>query len=259
MTTRVLSFYGTTIGKKVVMATSGLIVVGWLVLHMLGHVAAFAGRDAYNEYAAFLADRPPLLWGQRIVMIVALSAHIHAAFSLWARNSEARPKQYMQRKDIATNYAALTMRYGGLVLLSFIIYHVLHLTVGMTSHLGYEFRPGDVYNNLVLGFQRPAVAGFYILAQCALGMHLFHGIWSLTQTLGLDHPKYNPLRQLVSAGLTLVIVLGFISVPVSVLTGVLRPVGVNEAGESTDEAVDARGSARERNGAGATDKEGLGT
>jgi succinate dehydrogenase / fumarate reductase cytochrome b subunit len=134
----------------------------------------------------------------------------------------------VQRQNLATNYAALTMRYGGLVLLSFIIYHVLHLTVGMTEHLGYTFVRGDVYNNLVLGFQRPVVAGFYILAQCALGMHLFHGIWSLTQTLGLDHPKYNPLRQLAAGALTLVIVLGFISVPISVLTGVLQPVPTDE-------------------------------
>lgn len=228
MTTRAISFYGTTIGKKVVMAVSGLVVVGWLVLHMLGHVAAFAGREAYNEYAAFLADRPPLLWGQRIVMLVALTVHIHAAFSLWSRNNEARPRGYVQRKNLATNYAALTMRYGGLVLLSFIIYHVLHLTVGMTEHLGYTFVRGDVYNNLVLGFQRPVVAGFYILAQCALGMHLYHGIWSLTQTLGLDHPKYNPLRHGATVALTLVIVLGFVSVPISVLTGVLQPVPTEE-------------------------------
>lgn len=228
MTTRAISFYGTTIGKKVVMASSGLVVVGWLVLHMLGHVAAFGGRDVYNEYAAFLANRPPLLWGQRIVMLVALTAHIHAAFSLWSRNSEARPRAYVQRKNLATNYAALTMRYGGLVLLSFIIYHVLHLTVGMTEHLGYTFVHGDVYNNLVLGFQRPVVAGFYILAQCALGMHLYHGIWSLTQTLGADHPKYNPLRQLAAAGLTIVVVLGFVSVPISVLTGILKPVPTDE-------------------------------
>ena len=224
MTTSATSFYGTTIGKKVAMATSGLIIVGWLVLHMLAHLATFAGRDAYNTYAAFLADRPPLLWGQRLVMLAAIATHIHAAFSLWSRNNEARPTAYYRRKDLATNYAALTMRYGGLVLLSFIIYHVLHLTVGMTSHLGYEFVRGDVYNNLVLGFQRPAVAGFYILAQGALGMHLYHGIWSLTQTLGADHPKYNGLRQLIAITLTLVIVLGFISVPISVLTGTLVPV-----------------------------------
>jgi succinate dehydrogenase / fumarate reductase, cytochrome b subunit len=223
MTTRAMKFYATTIGKKVVMAVSGFVVVGWLFLHMLGHIAAFAGRDAYNAYAALLADRPPLLWGQRLVLAAALIAHIAAAFQLWARNNDARPRGYARRKDLATNYAALTMRYGGLVLLSFIIYHVLHLTVGMTSHLGYEFVRGDVYNNLVLGFQRPLVAGFYLLAQIALGMHLYHGIWSLTQTLGADHPKYNGLRQLVASGLTLVIVLGFVSVPISVLTGVLAP------------------------------------
>jgi succinate dehydrogenase / fumarate reductase cytochrome b subunit len=223
MTTRAIRFYATTIGKKVVMAVSGFVVVGWLFLHMLGHVAAFSGRTTYNAYAALLADRPPILWGQRLVLAAALIAHISAAFQLWALNNEARPRSYAQRKDLATNYAALTMRYGGLVLLSFIIYHVLHLTVGMTGHLGYEFVQGDVYNNLVLGFQRPLVVAFYLVAQVALGMHLYHGIWSLTQTMGADHPKYNGLRQSVAAGLTVIIVLGFISVPISVLTGILQP------------------------------------
>jgi succinate dehydrogenase / fumarate reductase cytochrome b subunit len=115
------------------------------------------------------------------------------------------------------------MRYGGVWLLLFIVYHLLHLTVGWTEPLGYTFVHGDVYNNLVQGFQRPLVAGFYILAQCALGMHLFHGIWSLTQTLGWDHPKYNPLRRAVAMGLTAIIILGFISIPISVLTGTLTP------------------------------------
>jgi succinate dehydrogenase / fumarate reductase cytochrome b subunit len=235
MTTRATTFYGTTIGKKVVMATSGLIVVGWLALHMLGNVAVFAGREAYNEYASFLAERPPLLWGQRLVMIAAITAHIAAAFSLWSRNNEARPRSYYQRKDLATNYAALTMRYGGLTLLAFIIFHILHLTVGITAPMGYEFVPGDVYNNLVLGFQRPAVAGFYILAQCALGMHLYHGIWSLTQTLGADHPKYNGLRTGAASVLTIVIVLGFVSIPISVLTGILEPVATDSAAEEAAE------------------------
>lgn len=223
MTTRAMRFYATTIGKKVVMAVTGFVVVGWLVLHMLGHVAAFTGRAAYNEYAAFLAERPPLLWGQRLVLAAALIAHITAAFQLWGRNSEARPRSYARRKDLATNFAALTMRYGGLLLFAFIIFHVLTLTVGKTEILGYEFVPGDVYNNMVIGFQNPVIVGFYLVAMGALGMHLFHGIWSLTQTLGLDHPKYNGLRQLIASGLTLVIVLGFISVPISVLTGVLAP------------------------------------
>jgi succinate dehydrogenase / fumarate reductase cytochrome b subunit len=224
MTTRATTFYGTTIGKKVVMAITGLIGVGYLVGHMSGNLLIFAGPEAINAYANFLHTTPSLLWGTRLVLLASIILHVHCAFALWGRNNDARPRSYYQRKDLATNYAALTMRYGGLTLLAFIIYHLLHLTWGQTSHIGYEFDPHNVYNNLVLGFQNPMVAGFYILAQALLGMHLYHGIWSLTQTLGADHPKYNPLRSAASAGLTLIIVLGFVSVPISVLTGVLEPV-----------------------------------
>lgn len=231
MTTRVMTFYGTTIGKKVAMATSGLIVVGWVILHMLGHVSAFAGRETYNEYAGFLANNPPLLWGQRFVLLAALGVHIQCALALWSKSSEARPKAYMQRKNLATNYAALTMRYGGLLLLTFIIYHVLTLTVGVGNT--FVFVHGDVYNNLTQALANPIVAVLYIVAMCVLGMHLYHGIWSLTQTFGLDHPKYNGLRQGIAGALTVVIVLGFISVPLSVLTGNLQPVDpvVEEAAE----------------------------
>lgn len=226
MTTRALTFYGTTIGKKVVMAVSGLIVVGWLFAHMLGNVTIFLGPEAVNKYAGLLRENPPVLWGQRLVMLAALGAHIHAAFSLWAHNADTRPRSYYQRKDLATNYAALTMRYGGVTLLAFILYHLSHLTLGATSYLGYEFDPANVYNNVVLGFQNPIVAGFYILAQCALGMHLYHGVWSLTQTLGAQHPRYDRLRQGASVAVTLVIVLGFLSIPISVLTGNLEPIAV---------------------------------
>jgi len=223
MTTRAITFYGTTIGKKVVMAVSGLIVIGWLLAHMLGNVTIFAGPEAVNKYAGLLRNNPPILWGQRLVVLLALGSHIHAAFSLWARNNEARPKAYVQRKDLATNYAALTMRYGGITIVLFLIFHLLHLTLGQTSILGYEFNPEDVYNNVVLGFSHPLVAGFYILAQIALGMHLYHGAWSLTQTLGADHPRYNGLRQAGAALITLIIVLGFVSIPISVQTGILEP------------------------------------
>ena len=222
MTTRAMTFYGTTIGKKVVMATTGFIVVGWVILHMLGHLGAFAGRDKYNEYAGFLANNPPLLWGQRLVLLGALVLHIHAALSLWSLSSEARPRAYYQRKNLATNAAALTMRYGGIALLTFILYHVLTLTVGVGN--AFVFVHGDVYNNLTQALANPIIAILYIVAMGVLGMHLYHGIWSLTQTLGLDHPKYNGLRSGIAAGLTVIIVLGFISVPVSVLTGNLQPV-----------------------------------
>ena len=221
MTTSAITFYGTTIGKKVAMAVSGLVVVGWLLAHMLGNVTIFAGREAVNHYAALLAENPALLWGQRFVVLAALGTHVHAALSLLAHNNSARPVAYSRRKDLATNYAALTMKYGGITLLLYLGYHLAHLTLGVS---GAPFVKGDVYNNLVLGFQNPLIAGFYVLAQCALGMHLFHGVWSLTQTLGLEHPKYNPLRKQVAIGLTGLIVGGFLSIPIAVQAGILQPV-----------------------------------
>lgn len=224
MTTRAITFYGSTVGKKVVMAITGLVGFGYLVGHMTGNLLAFRSPEAINAYAQFLHSSPGILWGTRAILVASILLHVHCAFVLWSRNNEARPRSYYQRKDLATNYAALTMRYGGVVLLAFIIYHLLHLTWGFTGHIGYEFDEHDVYNNLVLGFMHPAVAGVYIIAQCALGLHLYHGIWSLTQSVGLDHPKYNALRQRAAVLGTLLVVLGFVAVPISVQTGVLQPV-----------------------------------
>jgi succinate dehydrogenase / fumarate reductase cytochrome b subunit len=224
MTTTAITFYGSTVGKKVVMAVTGLIGFGFLVGHMVGNLLVFAGPAALNAYSNFLHGNLALLWGTRLVLTAAVILHIHCAFSLWGRNNEARPRSYYQRKDLATNYAALTMRYGGLVLLLFIVYHLLHLTWGVEQVSGQAFDPDNVYNNLVNGFSNPAIAGFYIVAQIALGMHLYHGIWSLTQSVGADHPKYNALRQRASIVGTLLVVLGFVVVPISVQTGVLQPV-----------------------------------
>lgn len=236
MTTSAITFYGTTIGKKVAMAVSGLVVVGWLLAHMIGNITIFAGREAVNHYASLLADNPPILWGQRLVLLAALGTHIHAAFSLVTRNTGARPVAYKQRKDLATNYAALTMKYGGFTLLAYILYHLAHLTLGVT---GAPFVRGDVYNNLVLGFQNPAIAAFYLIAQFALALHLFHGVWSLTQTLGAEHPKYNALRKQAAVAVTALIVGGFVSIPLAVQAGVLQPVtddGVMEI--AVDEEVE---------------------
>ncbi|MDB4977175.1 MAG: succinate dehydrogenase (or fumarate reductase) cytochrome b subunit, b558 family [Myxococcaceae bacterium] len=225
MAPRALTYYGSTIGKKQVMAISGLIGVGFILGHMTGHLLTFKGAAAYNAYAHFLKNSGALLWGTRFTLLAAVALHVHAAFSLWSRNNEARPRAYYQRKDLATNYAALTMRYGGITLLLFLIYHLAHFTWGVTEPVdGVPFDPDNAYNNLVLSFQHPAISGFYIVAMGVLGMHLYHGIWSLTQSLGLDHPKYNALRQRASMAGSALIVIGFIIVPVSVLTGVLQPV-----------------------------------
>jgi succinate dehydrogenase / fumarate reductase cytochrome b subunit len=225
MTARAITFYGSTIGKKVTMAVTGLIGFGFVVGHMLGHLLAYKGAAAYNQYAHFLQNSGGLLWGARLTLLAALALHVHCVLSLWPRNNGARPRAYHQRNNLATNYAALTMRYGGITLLLFIVYHLLHFTWGVEAVTGgIPFDQENPYNNLVLGFQNPIISGFYILAMVALGMHLYHGIWSLTQTLGADHPKYNGLRTSAAAGLTLIIVLGFIVVPISVLTGALEPM-----------------------------------
>ena len=225
MTTRAISFYGSTIGKKVTMAVTGLIGVGFLLGHMTGHLLTFKGAAAYNAYAHFLQGLGGLLWVARLTLLGAIALHVHAAFTLWARNNEARPRAYYQRKDLATNYAALTMRYGGVLLALFLVYHLAHFTWGVTEPIdGVPFDADNAYNNLVLSFQNPAISGFYIIAMTALGLHLYHGIWSLTQSVGLDHPKYNKTRQLASMIGSAVIVLGFVIVPVSVITGVLQPV-----------------------------------
>ena len=171
------------------------------------------------------------------MLLAAIVVHVHAAFSLWALSNEARPRTYYQRKDLATNYAALTMRYGGLTLLAFIIYHMLHLTVGVTGHVGYEFVPGDVYNNLVLGIQRTRWSRASTSSPWAP--------WACTSITASGAsrrrsvptiPSTTPLRTAAAAGLTLIIVLGFISVPISVLTGILEPMAssavvVEEAAE----------------------------
>jgi len=225
MTARAITFYGSTIGKKVVMAITGLIGFGFLLGHMTGHLLTFKGAAAYNAYAHFLQGLGGALWVARLTLLAALALHVHCVFSLWSRNNAARPRSYHQRKDLATNYAALTMRYGGLILLLFIVYHIAHFTMGVTQPIdGVPFDPDNAYNNVVLSFQNPIISGFYILSMSALGLHLYHGLWSLTQSLGLDHPKYNPTRQKAAVAGTLVVVLGFIAVPISVLTGVLTPV-----------------------------------
>jgi succinate dehydrogenase / fumarate reductase, cytochrome b subunit len=236
MTTRAISFYGSTVGKKVVMATTGLIGFGFVLGHMTGHLLTFKGAETYNAYAHFLQNSGALLWGTRVVLLASVALHIHAAFSLWSRNNEARPRAYYQRKDLATNYAALTMRYGGVLILLFLVYHLAHFTWGVTEPIdGVPFDPDNAYNNLVFSFQKPALAGFYIVVMCALGMHLYHGIWSLTQSVGLDHPKYNKLRQRAAMVGSAIVVFGFIIVPISVQTGVLLPVSSDTGAVDDDQ------------------------
>ena len=222
---RVASLHRTTVGKKILMAASGLILFGFIVGHMAGNLKVLIGAESFNHYAEFLREigypllpHSGFLWIARIVLLGAVVLHFVSAFQLWSRSAAARGSKYGKQANLSFSYASRTMRWGGVILLLFIVYHILHLTLG-TVHA--DFVPGDVYHNYVVAFQNPLVLGFYVLAQLALCFHLYHGLWSATQTLGASHPKYNALRRPVAIGFAVVIFVGFLVPPVMVFTGAI--------------------------------------
>ncbi len=211
---RSLTLHDTTIGKKVIMALSGFVIVGFTIGHFLGNLNLYLGPEALNGYAKALHDLPALVWGPRLVLLFAFGAHIASAFSLWGRNRRARGSRYKKNKDLATDYAARTMYWTGPILLLYLVYHLLHFTI-LPAH------PGDVYRNVVEGFQNPLIAGVYIAGNVALGFHIFHGIYSAFQTLGANHPRINSYRRDLAVGIAAVITLGNLSFPITVLTGIV--------------------------------------
>jgi len=211
---RALTLHQTTIGKKVIMALSGVIIVGFTIGHFLGNLNLYLGPEAMDGYAETLQSLPPLVWGTRLVLLFALAAHISSALSLWVRNVKARGSRYKKRKDLATDYAARTMYWSGPILLLFVVYHLLHFTI-LPAH------PGEVYRNVVEGFQNPLIAGVYIVGNIALGFHIFHGIYSAFQTLGANHPRYNHYRRDAAIAISAAITIGNLSFPISVLAGIV--------------------------------------
>lgn len=222
MATQVLTFYRTTIGKKAVMAVSGAVLLGFLISHMLGNLQVFLGPEAINGYARMLREFPGLLWAARLGLLAALIAHVWSAVALAKLNRGARSNRYQRKEDLRTNIAAKSMFSGGLVIFFFLLYHLGHLTLGVVGPEGFEHL--EVYNNVIIGFQVEWLTGLYVVAQLALGLHLYHGSWSFMQTLGLSHPRFNPWRKRLAVALAVIIPLGFIAVPVAVLAGFLQPV-----------------------------------
>lgn len=210
--------YRSSIGKKAAMAVTGLVIVGWLCAHMAGNMLIYMGPETFNAYGAFIQANE-LKWVMRAVMLACLVTHVYSAITLTRANRAARPVAYAGgRADQVTTAAAKTMAFGGVALLAFIVFHLLHLTTG-TVHP--EFVHGDVYRNVVTGFSNPVVAVVYIVANLALAMHLYHGIWSGMQTLGLNHPAYLSLRDGISLAVPVIVVGGNISVPLAVLSGII--------------------------------------
>jgi len=226
---RVVALWRSVIGKKIVMAVTGVVLIGFVIGHVVGNLKIFSGPNEINAYSRFLREvgQPELGYGQllwivRIVLLVCVALHITAAVQLTSMNWAARPIGYAVKRNIETNFAARVMRWGGLLLVVFIIFHLLHLTGGVVGFSAGQFKHLAVYQNVVAAFAVWPVAVFYIVAMCALCLHLSHGIWSMLQTLGWSTARNEAKLKLLSRVIAFVVFIGFTSVPVAVLAGWLR-------------------------------------
>ena len=216
---RGVRFYRTTVGKKVVMAVTGIILFGFLLSHMASNLQVFAGPEAINGYAVLLRKFPLLLWTARLVLLASVILHIVVSVQLTKLKNAARPVSYIKKDNVASSYASRTMMWSGPIIAAFVIYHLMHFTWGNVHP---DFIHLDPYGNAVRGFEVKPVAIAYIVAMVMLGMHLYHGLWSMFQTLGVSHPRYTPLLKRFAIVFTFILVLGFISVPVAVMTGIVN-------------------------------------
>ncbi len=209
------------------MAGSGLLFVGFVLMHMYGNLKAFAGHDAFNEYAHHIREigEPILphegfLWISRVVLVLALVVHVYAAVVLWRRAAKARPVSYVVKKHTGATFASRLMRWGGLTLFLFIVWHLLNFTIGKVNVQGGE--TNDPYNLLVDSFETWWLTLIYLVAMAMLGAHLHHGVWSACQTLGITGTAQARARARVfSLALAIVITVGFSLVPIAILAGVI--------------------------------------
>lgn len=233
-----IDLYSTAVGKKYVMGATGIMMMGFVVFHMIGNLKMYLGAVHLNEYAHFLenllvpiAPEGVVLWILRGGLITALALHLHAAFSLTQLNRKARPVKYQSARDYQiANFASRTMRLSGLVVLAFIIWHLLDLTFGvvntatgaMTTVGAHGEEPvKNVYDAVVFSFQRTPVALFYVFANVLLGVHLFHGAWSIFQSFGWNNPRFNKWRRGFATGFAAIVVIGNVSFPIAVMAGIV--------------------------------------
>lgn len=215
---RLVAMWRTVVGKKVVMAITGLVLVVFLISHMVSNVLVFENPQHLDDYGAWLRSFGPLLWVARLGLLGAVVIHIGAAWQLTQISRSARPAGYDRHELRASSYAARTMRWGGVLLFSFIVFHIFHLTLG-TVHP--DFVDGAVSHNLRTGLAVKPVAVFYLSAMVFLGLHLGHGIWSVFQTLGFNHPAWNRTRTVIAVTLAVLVAGGLLIIPSAALLGLL--------------------------------------
>ncbi len=218
---RLRGFYASMVGKKVVMGATGLIGIGFVILHSLGNLLVFRGPAAINSYSHFLKSTGELLWALRTVLVVAVILHVIAAAQLTVQSRAARPIGYTKRESQVATIASRTMRGGGVLLLVFIVLHILHFTTGTIKPAG-VFSAEDVYANVVASFRIWWVALFYVLAMVFLGLHLFHGAWSSVRSIGVSPPSPQPLHRKLSLVIAILVWTAFTAVPVAVFFGIVR-------------------------------------
>jgi len=217
---RLALLWASTVGKKALMALSGLVLFAYVVAHLLGNLRLYAGREAIDGYARFLHESPGLLWTARVILLAAVLVHAVAGIQLWLRRHEARPIDYRSRENIQASAASRTMIWSGFAIGAFVVYHVADLTLGV-AHSG-PFVDVQPFANVTSGFSHPVPALLYVAAMVALGFHLWHGVYSMFGSLGLSHPRYTEgVKRLAALAATL-IALGNVSIPVAVLTGLVR-------------------------------------
>lgn len=213
-------FWDSSVGKKMVMGATGLILVAFVILHMAGNLQFFAGAERFNAYSHLLqVDLIELTWLLRVTLLVAVVLHVVAAYQLTMRNRAARPAAYAKREPQVSTYAARTLRWGGVYLLLFIPYHILHFTTG-TLHPA--FVRGQAYGNVVIGFETLWVSLFYLGAMAFLGLHLYHGAWAAFRTLGVSRPSDDPLHRRLALAVAVAVSVGFSLLPLSVMLGFVR-------------------------------------
>ena len=217
-----VGFWTSSVGRKLLMAVTGTAFICFVTIHMVGNLTAYMGAESMNAYAEFLQGfaHGCGIWVFRLVMLTLFLVHVWAALSLTLDNWAARPKGYRQKRSHAATWASRSMRYTACILAAFVVYHLLHLTVGWGA-VHPAFKHGDAYANFVSGFQSWPASAFYIVANLCLGLHIWHGVWSFSQTLGWSHPRYDALRRHIATVWSLVVVCVNVSYPLAVLSGYL--------------------------------------
>lgn len=215
-----------TVGSKYVVAVTGLLLTGFVLVHMLGNLLVYAGREQLNNYAHTLKDNPGLLWTARLGLLLTFVVHIGLALKLKLRNQAARPTPYVFKHTEEASLASRTMVWSGLAIFFFLLYHLAHFTVGLTDSQSFNLKDPkgyhDVYSMVIRGFQSPIVSGLYILAMVFLGLHMSHGVQSAFQSLGITRHRWDAFIYRLGMAVTLIVVIGNISMPLAILFGFIK-------------------------------------